>query len=583
MIDQIFEGLVALKPGTTERHPVARRELGADADGHAGRSTCARESSSTTARRSTPTPSASTSTAGSTSRARSRTRAPRTTGRRLRRASRTRPEERRARGQPLQELRGRRRRTPSAEPDEAVGDVLSTLTLPSFSIASPTALQGVRSRRGHGRRGRRLPPDGHVRDRASDRAPARSSSSRGRSASSSSLVPQRRLLGRQGQARQDHLPADRRQRRAPAGAADRRDPGLRPRRAAGHPDDQGRLEPPAPRPPGVQRRLRRLSTRRRRRWTSSRCARRSRTASTARRSSTASTPAAAWWRSEFMPPELFGYADDVTKYHYDPEKSKQLLQHAGLTLPVKIDFWYPTDVSRPYMPDPKRNFEAFAASLEKSGFKVIAAQRSVEAGLRRQRQRGQGRRPEPDRLDRRLRRPRQLRRHVLPDADRTQFGLRRTPEIFNTPRRGRDRDRPGEARASCTRRRTADHELPAGRAVRAHASPRSRSRRTSRATSRARSSTRVVRDRHRSRAVGRREPAEAGGRLDAPLRRPPAAASRPDPARALDPRLLLDPGPAGRARPTSLLGERATPERDRADRASSTGSTSRSTCSTGRT
>ena len=41
-----------------------------------------------------------------------------------------------------------------------------------------------------------------------------------------------------------------------------------------------------------------------------------------------------------------------------------------MTMPVKLDFWYPTDVSRPYMPDPKRNFEAFAASLEKAGFKV---------------------------------------------------------------------------------------------------------------------------------------------------------------------------------------------------------------------
>jgi peptide/nickel transport system substrate-binding protein len=73
---------------------------------------------------------------------------------------------------------------------------------------------------------------------------------------------------------------------------------------------------------------------------------------------------------EMMPPEVMGYADDVTEYTYDPAKAKQLLQKAGLTLPVKIDFWYPTDVSRPYMPDPKRNFEAFAASLNKSGFKV---------------------------------------------------------------------------------------------------------------------------------------------------------------------------------------------------------------------
>jgi peptide/nickel transport system substrate-binding protein len=74
---------------------------------------------------------------------------------------------------------------------------------------------------------------------------------------------------------------------------------------------------------------------------------------------------------EFMPSSLFGYADDVTEYTYDPEKSKQILQDAGYTLPVKIDFWYPTDVSRPYMPDPKRNFEAFSASLAKAGFKVV--------------------------------------------------------------------------------------------------------------------------------------------------------------------------------------------------------------------
>jgi peptide/nickel transport system substrate-binding protein len=74
---------------------------------------------------------------------------------------------------------------------------------------------------------------------------------------------------------------------------------------------------------------------------------------------------------EFMPPSLFGYADDVKTYTYDPAKAKSLLQKAGVQTPLKVDFWYPTDVSRPYMPDPKRNFEAFAASLNKSGFKVV--------------------------------------------------------------------------------------------------------------------------------------------------------------------------------------------------------------------
>jgi peptide/nickel transport system substrate-binding protein len=74
---------------------------------------------------------------------------------------------------------------------------------------------------------------------------------------------------------------------------------------------------------------------------------------------------------EFMPPELPGYADDVTEYTYDPEMAKQILTDAGYDLPVEVEFWYPTDVTRPYMPDPKRNFEAFRASLEESGFKVV--------------------------------------------------------------------------------------------------------------------------------------------------------------------------------------------------------------------
>ena len=74
---------------------------------------------------------------------------------------------------------------------------------------------------------------------------------------------------------------------------------------------------------------------------------------------------------EMMPPEVEGYSDTVEEYTYDPDRSKQLLQQAGLTLPVEIEFWYPSDVSRPYMPNPKNNFEAFAASLNKSGFKVV--------------------------------------------------------------------------------------------------------------------------------------------------------------------------------------------------------------------
>jgi peptide/nickel transport system substrate-binding protein len=76
--------------------------------------------------------------------------------------------------------------------------------------------------------------------------------------------------------------------------------------------------------------------------------------------------------TQFMPQEIFGWASDVPIYEFDPARSRELLEQAGLTLPVEIEFWYPTDVTRDYMPDPKRNFEAFAAHLNAAGFKVTA-------------------------------------------------------------------------------------------------------------------------------------------------------------------------------------------------------------------
>ena len=74
---------------------------------------------------------------------------------------------------------------------------------------------------------------------------------------------------------------------------------------------------------------------------------------------------------QFLPPLLEGFArNGVPQYTYNPAKAKQLLQEAGVQMPLEIEFWYPTDRPRGYMPDPPRNFQAFTASLEKSGFKV---------------------------------------------------------------------------------------------------------------------------------------------------------------------------------------------------------------------
>jgi len=73
---------------------------------------------------------------------------------------------------------------------------------------------------------------------------------------------------------------------------------------------------------------------------------------------------------EFLPPSLPGWSPKVQKYPYNPTKARQLLNSSSCHVPCKVDFWYPTGISRPYMPDPPRNFQAFSASLEASGFQV---------------------------------------------------------------------------------------------------------------------------------------------------------------------------------------------------------------------
>jgi peptide/nickel transport system substrate-binding protein len=76
--------------------------------------------------------------------------------------------------------------------------------------------------------------------------------------------------------------------------------------------------------------------------------------------------------TQFLPPSLFGFAKSgVPSYSYNPAKAKSLLQQAGLTLPVKVDFWYPSGVVRPYMPDPQRIFQAMQTNLNASGFQVV--------------------------------------------------------------------------------------------------------------------------------------------------------------------------------------------------------------------
>src|SRR5690625_3381544 len=74
-----------------------------------------------------------------------------------------------------------------------------------------------------------------------------------------------------------------------------------------------------------------------------------------------------------MPPVVNGWTDDVTVYEYDPQKARDLLAEAGYdeSNPLELDFNYPVNVSRPYMPTPEETFTVVARQLEEVGIKII--------------------------------------------------------------------------------------------------------------------------------------------------------------------------------------------------------------------
>ncbi|MDP3892867.1 ABC transporter substrate-binding protein [Nocardioides sp.] len=83
----------------------------------------------------------------------------------------------------------------------------------------------------------------------------------------------------------------------------------------------------------------------------------------------ASLPEGSEIATQFMPQSVNGWADDVTTYDYDPDKATQLLEDAGATGET-IEFNYPTEVSRPYMPSPADTFNVLRSQLEAVGFDV---------------------------------------------------------------------------------------------------------------------------------------------------------------------------------------------------------------------
>ena len=82
----------------------------------------------------------------------------------------------------------------------------------------------------------------------------------------------------------------------------------------------------------------------------------------------------------WMPPSTLGYKAEALPT-YDVTKAKAALAAAGLTADqLKIDLWWPSNVTRPYMPDAKNEAQAIAQDLTAAGFTVSLKSMDWKAG-----------------------------------------------------------------------------------------------------------------------------------------------------------------------------------------------------------
>ncbi|MDT0332077.1 ABC transporter substrate-binding protein [Nocardiopsis lambiniae] len=82
-------------------------------------------------------------------------------------------------------------------------------------------------------------------------------------------------------------------------------------------------------------------------------------------------PAGGEVATQFHPDTLDGWSENVTTYDYDPDRARELLADADQE-DLTLDFCYPTEVTRPYMPAPRDIFDVITADLEDVGITVEA-------------------------------------------------------------------------------------------------------------------------------------------------------------------------------------------------------------------
>jgi len=73
--------------------------------------------------------------------------------------------------------------------------------------------------------------------------------------------------------------------------------------------------------------------------------------------------------TQFIPDTVDGYDKSLQAIPFDTAKAKSLLAEAGAT-ELTVNFYWPSEVTRPYMPNPRDIFGAISANLQAAGIKV---------------------------------------------------------------------------------------------------------------------------------------------------------------------------------------------------------------------
>lgn len=92
-------------------------------------------------------------------------------------------------------------------------------------------------------------------------------------------------------------------------------------------------------------------------------------------------PEGAYAQDQFLPNNVAGHTNSVAKFDYDPGKAKQLLADAGAT-DLTLNFYVPTEVTRPYMPSPVDIGAAITDDLKAVGIKVNVVQEPWNGGYK---------------------------------------------------------------------------------------------------------------------------------------------------------------------------------------------------------